>query len=69
MKKELKKKLIWHHETRQDLFKDIIACLIVVYVGFLAYMLVDARINYVNALTDHVSSQIQVMHSSAQLVD
>ena len=53
----------------QDLFKDIIACVIVVYVGFLSYLLVDARINYVNALTDHVSSQIQVQHAAAQVLD
>ena len=69
MKKEVKAKIIWHHETRQDLFKDIIACIILVYVAILAFLLVDSRIKYVNAMTDHISSQIQVQHAAAQVLE
>ena len=68
MKKELKEKFIWTHETRKDLFKDIIACVIVAYVAFLAFLLVDSRIKYVNTQTDYISSQIHVNHAAAPMI-
>lgn len=69
MKKEVKKKIIGHHETRRELFRDIIACVIIAYVAVLAFLLVDARIKYTNAMTDHISSQINVTHAAATVMD
>lgn len=69
MKKELKEKFIWKHETRKDLFKDIISCVIIAYVAFLAFLLVDSRIKYVNAQTDYVSSQIHAAQQTAHMME
>lgn len=69
MKKELKKKIIGHHETKKDLFKDIVACIIIAYVAVLAFLLVDSRIRYVNAQTDYISNQIHSMHAAASVMD
>lgn len=65
MPKELKKKIIGHHESRRELFMDIIACVIIVYVAVLAFLFVDAKIRYTNAMTEHISSQIQMNHAAA----
>ena len=69
MKKELKKKIIGCHESRRELFRDILACGIIVYVAILSFLLVDSRIKYTNAMTDHISSQINVNHAAAAVID
>ena len=69
MKKTVKEHLVGKHETRQDIFKDVIACVIVAYVATLAFLLVDSRVKLVNAQTDYISSQIQTVHAAADLVD
>lgn len=69
MRKELKEKLIWTHETKKELFRDIIACVIIAYVATLAFLLVDSRVKFIDAQTDYISSQIHVMHSAAPLMD
>lgn len=69
MKKELKEKIVGKHESTRDIIRDIVACVIIVYVATLAFLLVDSRVKYVNAMTDHISSQIQVQHASAQVLD
>ena len=69
MKKTVKEHLVGKHETRQDIFKDVIACVIVAYVATLAFLLVDSRVKLVNAQTDYISSQIQTIHAAADLVD
>ncbi len=60
MKKELKEKFIGKHECKKDLFRDIAACLIVVYVAVLAFLLVDSKVQLVNAQTDLIGNQIAV---------
>lgn len=69
MKKELKEKIIWKHESKRDIIRDVIACVIIAYVATLAFLLVDSRVKYVDAQTDFISSQIQVQHAAAQLMD
>lgn len=69
MKKELKAKLIWSHETKRELLRDVIACVIIAYVATLAFFLVDSRIKFVDAQTEFISSQIHIMHSAAPVVD
>lgn len=69
MKKELKEKIIWKHETRKELIRDITGCIIICYVATLAFLLIDSRLQYINAETEYVDSQIPVMHSVAPLMD
>lgn len=68
MKKETKEKVIWKKQSTREIIRDIIACVIVAYVATLAFLLVDSKIKYTNAMTDHVSSQIHEMHSVAPIV-
>lgn len=69
MKKEIKEKIIWKHETRKELIRDVIACVIIAYVATLAFLLVDSRVKLIDAQTDFISSQIHVMHSAAPIAD
>ena len=69
MKKELKEKIIWKHETRKELIRDVIACVIIAYVATLAFLLVDSRVKFIDAQTDYISSQINVIHSAAPVMD
>ena len=64
MKKEIKEKIIWNHESVREVIRDIIACVIIAYVATLSFLLVDSKIKYTNAMTDHVSSQI---HAAAPM--
>lgn len=69
MKKELKEKIIWKHETRKELIRDVIACVIIAYVATLAFLLVDSRVKFIDAQTDYISSQIHTIHAAAPLMD
>lgn len=69
MKKELKEKIIWKHESKKEVLRDVIACVIIAYVATLAFLLVDSKVRFIDAQTDYISSQIQVMHSAAPAMD
>lgn len=68
MKKELKEKIVWKHESTRDIIRDVVACIIIAYVATLAFLLVDSRVKFVDAQTDYISSQIHVQHAAAPMV-
>ena len=69
MKKEVKERIIWKHETTKDLIRDVVACVIVAYVATLAFLLVDSRIKLVDAQTEFISSQIQSATQTAHMME
>ena len=68
MRKEIKEKIIWKHESVRDILRDIIACVIIAYVATLSFLLVDSKIKYTNTMTDYVSSEIHQIHTAAPMV-